>query len=83
MENKTIVFSNYDDIHNPYYAGGGAVATHEMAKRLATKNKVIILTSRYPNSKNEELDGVIYHRIGLDLFDPRISQTIFQVILPY
>lgn len=73
---KKIVISNYDSLNNPYFAGGGAVVVHEIAKRLATKYEVIILTGRYKNSKNQYINGVLYKFTGLDL-GPKLSQIFF------
>ncbi len=79
----TIIFSNYDDIKNPYYGGGGAVAIHEICKRLAGDFKVKVLTGKYPGSKNEAVDGVYYKRVGLKIAGPKLGQVIFQWLLPF
>jgi glycosyltransferase involved in cell wall biosynthesis len=79
-----IIFSNYDDLKNPYYGGGGAVAVHEVAKRLVAKqHAVTVLTGRYPGSQDEVVDGVQYKRIGFHLLDARIGQLVFQFSLPW
>lgn len=78
-----IVFSNFDDLKNPYYGGGGALAIHNVAKRLALKHQVTVLTGKYPKCENEIVDNVFYQRIGFSLFSPQISQLIFQFCLPY
>lgn len=78
-----IIFSNYDDIKNPYYAGGGAYAIQEVAKRLSKNNQLTVVTGAYPGSKDEVVDGVIYKRIGFKKLGPRISQLIFQALLPF
>lgn len=78
-----IIISSYDSLSNPYYGGGGAVAIHEVAKRLNKKFDVTIYTSKYPSSKNEIVDGVTYNRIGLSFLPPKLSQFLFQLLLPY
>lgn len=79
-----IVISSYDDLSNPYYAGGGATAIHELAKRLAKNHNVTVLTGRYSNCKNIVLDGVFYKRIGVPFLEgPKIGQIIFQFSLPF
>ncbi len=78
-----IIFSNYDDMHNPYYGGGGALAIHEVAKRLSKNHTVRVITGRYPGSKDEVVDGVAYKRIGLHFFDARVGQLIFYFCLPW
>lgn len=79
-----IVFSNYDDRKNPYYGGGGAIAIHETAKRMAESFEVHVITGKYPNCANREIiDGVRYERIGSALFGPKIGQIIFHFSLPF
>jgi glycosyltransferase involved in cell wall biosynthesis len=78
-----IIISNYDDIKNPYYAGGGAYAVHEVAKRLTKKFDIKIITGKYPQSKNTVVDGVAYERIGFSFGGPKVGQLIYQLLLPY
>ncbi len=79
-----IIFSNYDDLKNPYYGGGGAVAVHEVAKRLAARqHTVTVFTGCYPGSTDEVIDGVHYRRVGFHIFDARIGQLAFQFALPW
>lgn len=78
-----IVFSTYDDMSNPYYAGGGSRAIHEVAKRLASEFEVVVLTGNYPRAKNRRVDGVFYKRIGFSFFGPQLSQFLFHFILPF
>lgn len=80
---RKIIFSNYDDIHNPYYGGGGAIAIHEIARRLVDKFDVTVITGRYSGSKNGIIDGVIYKRIGLSWLGPRLGQFVYFIILPF
>jgi glycosyltransferase involved in cell wall biosynthesis len=83
LKKKRIIFSNYDDLHNPYYAGGGAVAVHEVAKRLTHDSEVIVLTGTYPGAQNIIVDGVQYRRIGTALFGPKMTQLLFALLLPW
>lgn len=78
-----IIISNYDDLNNPYYGGGGAVAIHEVSKRLTSKMDVTVITGKYPKSKDEAIDRVHYKRIGLSYAGPKIGQLIYQFFLPY
>jgi glycosyltransferase involved in cell wall biosynthesis/GT2 family glycosyltransferase len=75
-----LIFSNYDDISNPYYAGGGSFAVHYIAKRLAGKYDVTVITNRYPGSKDAVIDNVTYKRIGLSI-SPRVDQFVFHFLL--
>src|SRR5438046_2109760 len=79
---KRIIFSNYDDLKNPYYGGGGAFAIHEIAKRLTTDYHIKVLTGKYPGSEDEIKDGVFYQHIGLSLKNPQVDQLLFQLCLP-
>ncbi len=80
---KTIIFSSYDDVNNPYYAGGGARAIHEVAKQLAAHYKVIVYTGNYPEAKNAVIDSVQYKRLGPAMFGPKLGQLFFHLILPF
>jgi glycosyltransferase involved in cell wall biosynthesis len=76
-----IIFSNYDSLNNPYYAGGGAVAVHEIAKLLSRNNEVIIYSGAYPGSSNYSSDGVAYRFIGLKKAGAKLGQLIYQFLL--
>lgn len=80
---KQIIISNYDDKKNPYYAGGGATAIHEIASRLIKEFTVTVLTGKYPNCRDEKIDGVFYMRIGFSFAGPKLGQIIYQLLLPY
>jgi phosphatidyl-myo-inositol alpha-mannosyltransferase len=80
---KRIIISNYDSIKNPFYGGGGAYAIHEIAKRLVDEFEVLVITSRYPNSKDEIVDRVFYKRVGLSASYPLLAQLVFQFSLPF
>lgn len=82
-EKSRIVISNYDDRGNPWYAGGGAIAVHEVAKRLASSHEVSIVTGSYPGAKCEEdVDGVKYRRIGIGCLGPWVGQLSYWFWLP-
>jgi|SRR3989344_3038538 len=76
-----IVISSYDDLKNPYYAGGGARAIHSIAKRLIKKYRVVIVTSKYPRSKDEIIDNVRYKRIGVSWAGPKLGQLVYHLFL--
>ncbi len=77
-----VVFSNYDDIQNPWYGGGGARAIHEIARRLAARHKVHVVTGRYPGCCDCVVDGVGYSRIGTAIAGPYVAQLSFAFSLP-
>ena len=76
-----IIISSYDDSKNPYYGGGGAVAVHEIAKRLVSEYEITVLTGKYPNSKDENIDGVIYKRVGVSSGYAKLDQLFFHLVL--
>jgi glycosyltransferase involved in cell wall biosynthesis/LmbE family N-acetylglucosaminyl deacetylase len=76
-----ILFSIYDDLKNPFYAGGGAKAVHEIAKRFARKKDVTVLTGKYPGCQNETIDNVRYKRIGTSILGPKLGQLGFHLAL--
>lgn len=80
---KRIIISNYDDINNPFYSGGGARAIHEVAKRLTEHYVVTVVTGKYPHSKNEVVDGIYYERIGVSLPNAKLGQLLYQIALPF
>lgn len=77
-----IVFSSFDDVRNPAYGGGGAIAIHEVAKRLGENFNVTVLTGKFPGSRNLFCDGVKYKRVGLASSMPRLNQLLFHFALP-
>ncbi len=78
-----VIFSNYDDIKNPYYQGGGSYSIHEIAKRLTSNHSVIVITGKYQGSKNERVNGVVYERVGVSIFGPKFGQLSFQLLIPF
>jgi glycosyltransferase involved in cell wall biosynthesis len=78
-----IIFSTYDDIKNPYYGGGGAIAIHQVAKRLINKFDIRIISWNHSGIADETIDGVRYHRIGCKFINPKIGMLIFQLSLPF
>jgi hypothetical protein len=81
IKRKKVIISSYDDIKNPYYAGGGAFAIHTLASRLTKNFDVLIFTGTYSGSVDEVVESVQYKRIGCSLFGPRIAQVFYQIAL--
>lgn len=77
-----IIISNYDDLKNPYYAGGGAYMLHEIAKRLSKKHEVTIICGSYKGSFNQIIDSVTYKHIGISIGGPLLEQAVFSLLLP-
>lgn len=80
---KRIIFSNYDDMKNPYYGGGGAIAIHEVASRLSHRYDVTVFTGSYPDAKKEVIDHVQYIRLGLPWLPAKMSQLLYIFLLPF
>jgi len=79
-----IVILDFDDIKNPLLSGGQARATFEVAKRLVDLgNKVTVICSRFPNSKDIENNGVIYRHIGFGSSNIKLNNAIFFLALPF
>lgn len=78
-----IIFSNFDSLGHPTYNGGGALAIHEVASKLAQEHEVEIVCGNYAGAKNEKLDCVQYTRIGSTRLNPRINQLLYSVLLPF
>lgn len=82
-QNQTIIISTYDDIKNPHYGGGGAIAIHELAKRLKDKFAIKVLSWDYNGKKKEVIDGVMYERFGNHHLSPKIGMFAYQFMLPF
>ncbi|MBI1863484.1 glycosyltransferase family 4 protein [Candidatus Microgenomates bacterium] len=79
-----IIISSYDDIDNPYYGGGGAVAIHEIARRLCADYRVTVLTGMFPGAADSTVrNGVKYKRISTSGLGARIGHLAFTAQLPY
>jgi glycosyltransferase involved in cell wall biosynthesis len=81
-QRRRFVFSNYDSPSNPFYAGGGALAIHEVARRLATRHTVRVVTGAYPDCRDHERDGVAYEHLGRVNSGGKTGQLWFQFRLP-
>jgi len=57
-----VIFSH---INNPLSAGGSAVRTHEVYKRMAARHEITVVTAAWPGGPKEEvIDGVRYLHLG-------------------
>jgi glycosyltransferase involved in cell wall biosynthesis len=77
---QKIIMSNYDSLGNPTYAGGGARAIHEIAKRLSIHYHVTVVTGRYAGARDVVYDDVHYEHIGTTI-SPQCDQLNFQFAL--
>lgn len=79
-----IVFVDFDDIKNPLLAGGQALATFEVGKRLVKHgNRVTVISSRFPKSKDGYNQGVFYKHIGLGTENIKLNNIAFFFALPF
>jgi glycosyltransferase involved in cell wall biosynthesis len=81
MSRKKIFFSIYDDLSNPYYAGGGARVVYEVARRLTSEFDVTVITGAYTGAVDRVVEGVSFQYIGVTWFGPQISQFLFHFFL--
>lgn len=54
----------YDDPHNPWVAGGGAVRVTELYRRLTDRVDATVATGNFPGARDETIDGVRFLRLG-------------------
>jgi len=80
---KQIVISNYDDVYNPDYAGGGAAVINKLAALLSKEYNVSLITGRYPGSRNEIVNKVKYIRIGSYALGGRFGHLFYLLALPF
>lgn len=80
---KKIIISTYDDVHNPYYAGGGAYSIKELTERLASDYDITVITGNYPKAKDTKEHGIVYKRIGPKSGGPKLGQILFHLFLPF
>lgn len=78
-----IYISTYDDINNPHYGGGGAIAVHELARQLSKKYEMHVISWNYNGKKKEIIDGVFYERFGLPTLSPKVAMFVYQICLPF
>lgn len=79
-----IVILDFDDIKNPLLSGGQARATFEVAKRLVDLgNKVTVICSRFPNSKDIKNNGIFYKHIGIGSSNIKLNNLVFFLALPF
>jgi len=80
---KRIIISSFDSIYHPVYAGGGAHAIHEVAKRLSNSFSVMVIAAAYKHCKATKVEGVQYRFIGPKNLDTRIGHLLFNVLLAF
>lgn len=72
----------WDDVDNPWIGGGGAIRTHEINKRLASRHEITVLTGNFPNSSTVKRDNVLYKRIGWGKFH-LLSLVTYSFSVPF
>lgn len=78
---KKLIISIYDDVQNPYYAGGGASVAAVIAELLSSEYDVTILTGNYPGAVDLKKGNVYYKRIGPVWFGSKLGQLLFLIYL--
>jgi glycosyltransferase involved in cell wall biosynthesis/O-antigen/teichoic acid export membrane protein len=62
-------------------AGGGALRTHEINRRLAQQNRITVLVQRFPGWVDRDQDGVRYVHVGIGSGRNRLTRLIGYVAL--
>jgi glycosyltransferase involved in cell wall biosynthesis len=76
-----LLISSYDDVNNPTYGGGGAIAVKRIAETFAKNYRVTIVTGAYAGAVDTTINGVRYVRIGTSLFGDKIGQLLYHFAL--
>lgn len=77
---------DYDDLSNPYAAGGQAKATFSIYSHLARKHseiKVTVVTGNYRGATNKKINGIDYKRLGFKKFGHFVSILSYWALLPF
>lgn len=78
-----IVILDMDDIKNPHWGSGQAIATGEIGKRLAKKHSIIVYCSKYPGWSDYSYEGIKYRHIGLGTRNSKINNIAYIFCLPF
>lgn len=78
-----ILHIDYDDLNNPYAAGGQAYTTSELMQRLAKQHDITVVTGNYPGAKNITRKGVRYIRLGIGNKGYTVSMLSHWFLLPF
>jgi len=72
----------YDDVHNPWVGGGGAIRAREINRLLAGRHAVTLLTGNYRGARSGDIDGIRYVRLGSGkrYF---LSRLTFSILVPF
>jgi glycosyltransferase involved in cell wall biosynthesis len=81
VNKRHIVISSFDSLDNPNYSGGGAAQVEMIARRLAQKFEVTVITAG-PSSGTVTRDGVGYRQLPVSRVGPRAGQLLFHAMLP-
>ena len=72
----------YDDPANRWCGGGGAIRAFEINKRIAREHEVIVVTGKFPGSKNEKIDNINFIRVG-SLRSYLLSRISYSIFVPF
>ena len=79
---KIVVF-DMDNIRNPHWGSGQAVATREIFKRLSARHEVTVYSSKYPNAKDYIEEGICYKHVGLGTNKSFLNNLAYIAVLPF
>lgn len=78
-----IVIFDMDNLKNPHWAGGQALVTSEIGKRLSKKHNITVYCSKYPGWKNYTENGIEYRHIGLGSNNPKLNNIMYIFAIPF
>ena len=78
-----IAILDMDNVKNPHWGSGQAIATREIGKRLAKRHHVVVYCSKYPGYKDYQENGINYQHIGLGSDYSRVDNLAYLAALPF
>lgn len=78
-----IAILDMDDLKNPHWGSGQALATREIGRRLAKKHSVTVYSSKYPGWSDYSYQGIKYRHIGFESFNSKINNVAYILCLPF
>lgn len=79
-----IAITDIDNLKNPHWGGGQAIATREIGKRLTKMgHSVTVYCSRYPGCQDYQEEGMFYKHIGLGTNWAKFNNLAYLVTLPF
>jgi len=78
-----IAILDMDDIKNPHWGSGQAIATREICRRLSRKHSITVYSSKYPDWSDYAWKGISYKHIGFGTSNSKINNLAYIFCLPF